>query len=126
LHERLAEQVRDTAWRRPEPGVAAEDYDVVSGAAGITASAAEMASVADVGGAVIGPLLDYLVWLGGPGHNWHIPPRHVPLAEYRERYPDGYDNVGMAHGVPGPRAAQAVAGRAGPPAPGPMSLVNAT
>jgi hypothetical protein len=117
LHQRLAEQVRARAWRRPEPGVAADDYDLISGAAGILGC---LVSLEEPGAGVeqaIGELLGYLVWLAGEDQRgrerWFVPPQFFHHEERHGWSPDGYVDLGLAHGIPGPLAALALAWQAG-------------
>ena len=149
LHRLLAAQARRVAWRRPEPGVAAEDYDAVGGAAGVLAYLAgahpEAGSRNGAGAGVevraaVEHLLEYLVWLGGPDgtiaerrgptagasrqRRWVIPPRLYPMDWYREPYPHGYLNLGMSHGMPGPLAALALAWLAGYRVPGQREAIE--
>ena len=49
---------------------------------------------------------------GDPGLTWYTPPELIPPSA-RERVPQGYYNVGLAHGVPGVIAVLAYAHRAG-------------
>lgn len=118
LNTNVATQVLEWSWRREKPGVADADYDVIGGATGILryliATGAQEAIVQDA----IQKLLEYLVWLGcgedeqGRKH-WFIPPELFPLERFREHYPDGYFNIGLAHGIPGPLAVLSLAWQAG-------------
>jgi lantibiotic biosynthesis protein len=117
LQQRLAEQVRARTWRRPEAGVAVEDYDLVSGAAGILGC---LVSLEEPGAGVeqaIGKLLGYLVWLAEVDpprrERWFIAPRHFYHQERHRWSPEGYVDLGLAHGIPGPLAALTLAWQAG-------------
>jgi lantibiotic biosynthesis protein len=109
----LAEQILTFPWKREPPGVAFNDYDAVSGAAGILGYLITLQSPADIIQDCIQRLLHFLVWLSDEDErgrkNWLIPPQHLPL----ESYPDGYFNLGLAHGIPGPLAALSLAWKAG-------------
>lgn len=88
--------------RASEAGLAVEDFDVVSGLAGIGACLLQVGDPA--------PVLEALVYLARPDElpAWHTPPRLLSEQE-RERYRDGYLNCGLAHGIPGPLALLALA-----------------
>lgn len=49
---------------------------------------------------------------GRGGLTWHTPPELIPDS-FREDFPDGYHNLGVAHGVPGAVAVLAACCRAG-------------
>jgi hypothetical protein len=117
LHHRLADQVLSRAWRRPGPGVAVQDYDLVSGAAGILGCLVSLEAPGAAVDQAIGELLGYLVWLAGvdtPGQErWFIAPPHFYHEEYHRWSPEGYVDLGLAHGIPGPAAALSLAWEAG-------------
>jgi lantibiotic biosynthesis protein len=117
LHEQVAEQVLSWTWRRPGVGVAVEDYDLVSGAAGILGALVSMDAPGACVDRAIAQLLGYLVWLAEvdtPGQErWFVSPPHFYHEEYHRWSPHGYVDLGLAHGVPGPVAALSLAWQAG-------------
>jgi hypothetical protein len=124
LHQRLAAQVLATAWPRSTGHVSVSHYDTVSGAAGILGYLCSIPAPSPEVHAAVDHVLDYLVWLGEPGHDpaaprrWLIAPHLLGQADHQKLYPYGYLNLGMAHGMPGVAAALAVAWRAGHRRPG--------
>jgi lantibiotic biosynthesis protein len=110
LSTQVAAQVLKQTWRRKTFGVAADDYDLVSGAAGILGYLVLTRSRETIVQDAIQRLLEYLTWLGSKNEsenkNWFIPPR---LFHHYEGFPNGYFNLGLAHGIPGPLAALSLA-----------------
>ena len=106
---RLAQAVQQS-----RDGLAVREFDTVSGLAGIAAhlltccaDAAADAAAQHALKALIG-----LIREPGPGPGtprWFTPPELFPHEEEARRYPDGSLNCGLAHGIPGPLAALALA-----------------
>ena len=120
LDEQLARQVLSLSWyRNPvNAGVAAQDYDLISGASGILGYLVSIHVPSDVVLQAISVLLEYLVWLMSTEQEherkrWYVPPSLYALPSEREQYPYGYYNCGLAHGIPGPLTALACAWQAG-------------
>jgi lantibiotic modifying enzyme len=119
LDAKLALQVIEAPTWRSETGVEDGDYDLVRGAAGVLAYLVSVPEPDALVRQAVDVLVDDLVWLctprpGRPGHPWFIPPEHYPpLGSYREDFPNGYVNLGLAHGIPGPLAALCLAASAG-------------
>ncbi|MCO5998436.1 lanthionine synthetase C family protein [Actinoallomurus rhizosphaericola] len=115
LLRQLATRIKLTQWERSEPGVSFYEYDVINGASGIIGllnfgdTAVEEASWAS------DRLTSYLLNLiDGPKlsgvYPWHIPQRLLPqIHVYREQYPGGYYDLGVAHGMAGVISAVALA-----------------
>lgn len=125
LHAGLCKQVFEALWRRSEEenGVSSADFDIVSGAAGILTYLVSIDQRNDTIEAAIDHLLTYLLWLGEPGQRpgkerWFIPPQLLPNDLHRQDFPQGNFNCGLAHGIPGPLAALALAWLAGYRYPG--------
>ncbi|MFE0023638.1 lanthionine synthetase C family protein [Amycolatopsis sp. NPDC059021] len=117
LNAKLASQVVEAPTWLSEDGVADGDYDVIAGASGILAHLASAERGNPAVQRATNRLVDDLCHLceppsAGP-RPWRIPPARYPMAEYRESYPHGYVNLGLAHGVAGPLAALSVAYEAG-------------
>ncbi|MFK0257577.1 lanthionine synthetase C family protein [Streptomyces sp. NPDC090445] len=107
-------------------GVAFDAYDVVAGLSGILAHLAGTPTAQGPDGAAVRSaaqtLTAELVGLSGARTAegrpaWYVPPRHYPQDNYRESFPHGYVNLGLAHGAPGILAALALALSAGDPTP---------
>jgi hypothetical protein len=117
LTEDLARQVLAQRWQRPTPGVAVQDYDAISGASGIVGCLVSLDAPGPLAERAIRRLLDYLVWLtenDEPGaERWFVAPQHYHKDDFRQRYPEGYVDLGLAHGTPGPLAALSLAWQAG-------------
>jgi class I lanthipeptide synthase len=96
--------------RAPEPRGMSE-FDAISGASGVAAHLVGR----DPHGVlpdVLGGLVSLADPVGGPPR-WMTPARFIADEETARRYPFGNLNCGLAHGVPGPLAALALASRAG-------------
>jgi hypothetical protein len=92
LDEALLEHVSRSPYRR--------EYDLVSGLAGFGLYAAYRGD--DYGRALAGQVvarLDELAEHSDAGVTWFTPPRFLP-AHQLETWPDGYHNLGLAHGMP--------------------------
>jgi lantibiotic biosynthesis protein len=124
LNQRLCAQIT----QQPGPqaglrGVTEGDYDLIGGAAGILAYLIMLHSEESYIQTAIESLLTYLVWLAGidqehQRERWYVSPEHLVLEEKRQFYPDGFYNCGLAHGMPGPMAALALAWLEGYRVPG--------
>ncbi|WP_170143022.1 lanthionine synthetase C family protein [Thermosporothrix hazakensis] len=98
-------------------GVAASEYDVVSGAAGILAYLLTISEQEEITRQAIEKLLQYLLWLtnlreDGLFYRWLIPYSLLSTGSKRQEYPQGMYDCGLAHGIAGPLAALACAYRA--------------
>lgn len=123
LHTRLADQLR--ARNNPVAGSQASvaEYDALQGAAGTLGYLLSVPGPDAVLRDCIHGLIDELVRLCTPApteveSRWVIPPEDYPLPSEVEKYPHGYINLGLAHGIPGPLAALSLAWRAGYRRPG--------
>ncbi|HEY6051248.1 MAG TPA: lanthionine synthetase C family protein [Thermoanaerobaculia bacterium] len=90
------------------------DYDLVSGLVGLGVYALERMPD-PAAAASLTEIVDRLAELAvntRDGTTWHTPPELLPAWQRREA-PEGYFNVGLAHGVPGIVAVLAAAGAAG-------------
>jgi lantibiotic biosynthesis protein len=108
-------------------GQAVREFDLISGLAGVGAYL--LLRRAEPGpAAALRAVLDRLVELTGSdaaGPRWRTPPDALSPDE-RTRYPNGYLNCGLAHGIPGPLAVLALALREGIEIPGLAEAVAAT
>ena len=130
LHTCLLEQVKQAAWflRRSE-GIAEGDYDLIRGASGILAYLLFVPTPDAAVQATIEILLDWLIHLASTDQEskrerWHVAQQFIILEESRQRYPDGYYNCGLAHGIPGPLAVLSLAWLAGYRTPGLQEAVR--
>lgn len=118
LEIKVATLVLKHVWRRETSGVADNDYDVISGAAGVLGYLISTRSQEAVTQDAVRTLIEYLIWLGNgederEHKHWLIPPEHFTANYLREIYPYGYFNLGLAHGIPGPLVALSLAWQAG-------------
>ncbi|UMR35348.1 lanthionine synthetase C family protein [Paenibacillus polymyxa] len=97
-----------------ETGVNFHDYDVISGWSGIGRYMLLFSDVPEMRD-LLEEVLKYLVmlsgeraWKGEVLPSWYIPVHNLPSHE-QLRYPEGYFNIGMAHGIPGPLALLSIA-----------------
>jgi len=100
-------------------GVAVRDVDLISGLAGVGAYLLLRRGRPGVE-AALRRVLESLVDLTGSdedGPRWRTPPGQLNPDE-RARYPNGYLNCGLAHGIPGPLAVLSLALQAGSDVPG--------
>jgi lantibiotic biosynthesis protein len=108
-------------------GRAVREYDLISGLTGIGAYLLLRRGEPGVAGA-LRSVLAGLVELTGrdqEGPRWRTLPGQLSPEE-RARYPHGYLNCGLAHGIPGPLAVLSLALRAGADLPGlPDAVVRA-
>ena len=94
LDEVLVEHVQQSPWRR--------EVDLVGGLAGFGLYGV-LRHDDEVGQAVTGSVVARLTELAErspTGTTWFTPAALLPPHQ-RERFPDGYHNLGLAHGVPG-------------------------
>ena len=124
LHQNLCEQVLEQPWLPTvtEGGMADHNYDVISGASGVLAYLLMAEQEDEQTLKAIEFILAYLTWLTEPAQTlgqerWYIPPEHL-MPQTRDGFPEGYFNCGLAHGIPGPLAAMALAWKAGYRYPG--------
>jgi hypothetical protein len=105
------------------PGIFEADYDLISGASGILLYLITLHSEEASIQSAIEQLLTYLIWLAGVDQEsqrerWYVSPEHIIVEERRQVCPDGFYNCGLAHGIPGPLAALALAWLEGYRVPG--------
>ena len=119
LHRNLCEQVLEQPWLPAdgEQGMADHNYDAISGASGILAYLLTVELEDEQTLNTIEFLLAYLTWLAEPGQTpgqerWYVPPESL-IPQTRQGFPEGYFNCGLAHGIPGPLAALALAWKSG-------------
>jgi hypothetical protein len=120
--DRTAALVKAESERRAagRAGAAIGDYDVVSGLAGLVAyllGSAEKEALSDVLSCLVG-LTEPVVVDGASVPGWWVPLHASIQQEGSPRYARGHFNIGLAHGIPGPLAALALARRAGVMVPG--------
>ncbi len=119
LNTQICQQVRDTPWQRGlASGIAASDYDIISGAAGVFAYLVTLEVPTDEVLGAIRILVQYLIWLADsdnqePRERWYIAPQWLSTDDERQQYPNGNLNCGLAHGIPGPLAALSIAWNVG-------------
>lgn len=115
LDRDLCEQVLSVSYVCDEQrGVAASEYDVVSGASGTLAYLLTIPDQDDLTHQAIVKLVNYLIWLAkasndGQRYHWFIPPTLLSTENKRREYPQGMYDCGLAHGIAGPLAALACA-----------------
>jgi hypothetical protein len=115
------------AAARPPGGLAVRELDLISGLSGVGAYLLlrpEAPGVAGALRAVLGSLVE-LTGSDRSGPRWRTPPDRLSPEE-RSRYPDGYLNCGLAHGIPGPLAVLSLALRDGVDLPGLRDAVART
>lgn len=97
IEQALMRRLEDTPWTH--------DYDLIVGLTGIGVYALERADT-ESGRRLAARVLDHLEQLARPiggGLGWHTSPSLLPDWQ-RKLAPDGYWNLGLAHGIPGPIA----------------------
>jgi lantibiotic modifying enzyme len=118
LHQNLIRKLKPliTQLRAQREGVAVNAYDVISGLSGV---AAYLVSRLDSPEAesTLNDLVRCLVELSREENGlprWHTPPHLSSSDDFMLRqFPNGYLNCGLAHGIPGPLGALALAFLAG-------------
>lgn len=112
----------------PDRPVGMGDFDVIGGLAGVgayllgrTTSPPAAAALQ----AVLGALTRLVAGDDGGCPRWSTAPELLYDDAMRERYPAGYLNCGLAHGLPGPLAVLALATLAGVEVPGQRDAVRA-
>lgn len=132
LNEQLAAQVLAAPPHRTERAISDLHYDLITGAAGTLVYLSSVADPSDQVAGATSLLVDYLVWLAQPTETgatprrWLITPEfYPPIGDYHVKYPHGYLNLGLSHGVPGVVAALAAAWEAGHRRPGHLEAIRA-
>jgi lantibiotic modifying enzyme len=128
----LCEQVLSLSYPHDERrGVAAQEYDVVNGAAGTLAYLLTLPESDELALQASNKLIDYLIWLSGFDEHglhtcdrWHVPHELLSTEQKRQMYPKGIYDCGLAHGIAGPLAALACAWRKGRKRPGHYEAIN--
>jgi lantibiotic modifying enzyme len=123
VRAKLVGQVLEIPSWRGRNGLWDAHYDIVTGVAGTLAYLASIDDPDDAVRQAAGRIIDDLVWVCTPGGEsgttpWHLAPEHYPTPDHHARYPHGYVNLGMAHGIPGVLAAMSLAYLAGYRRPG--------
>ncbi|HTD37763.1 MAG TPA: lanthionine synthetase C family protein [Candidatus Limnocylindrales bacterium] len=117
LKTALLPQIAASAQRLAgRAGMGFGEFDVISGAAGIVAyllPLREDPEVASVLRALLGALVALLAETGDELPRWYTPPSMLGDPKTVDQYPFGNLNCGLAHGIPGPLAALALAQRDG-------------
>lgn len=118
VDEMLLRMVRISPWTW--------HFDLTQGLAGIGAYALEHPDPAlarDLIGHIVQRLEDLALCQDG-GVFWRTPPELIYLEAVREKHPDGYFNLGLAHGIPGVLAVLARAWRGGLAPPSTLRLID--
>ena len=128
IDQALAAQVPAlTARATRSGGHAVREFDLISGLSGVGAYLLLRRGEAGTSAAlrvVLGSLVEVTGGDAG-GPRWRTPAGHLG-ADERARYPGGYLNCGLAHGIPGPLAVLALALRDGVEVPGLPAAVART
>lgn len=124
----IARAIVEKPWPRRVSGVAEHEYDAIGGIAGITGYLLSLREKDALTQDAIHISLQYLVWLAGENReqnrkNWFVAPELV-YAQHRDKYPYGYFNLGLSHGVAGPLAALSLAWSAGYRLPGMQEAIE--
>jgi len=95
-------EIDSAILRALEPGIWSGPYDLISGLVGFGVYFLERMPGENAirGIKAVTTQLDALSSRAGGGITWHSRPDLMPEWQ-RQRYPDGYYNLGVAHGVPG-------------------------
>ena len=93
----LLDHLSHTPWKR--------DYDLIEGLTGFGVYALERCErpLARACAEAVVARLGELAKRRDGGVAWHTPPEHLPPHQFAE-CPNGYFNLGLAHGIPGPIA----------------------
>jgi lantibiotic biosynthesis protein len=124
LNDNLITQVLEMQWLGEQiKEVRSANYDIISGVSGILGYLTTIERPDDHTHTAIHKSLEYLIRLAGnevqqERRHWFLAPEFYPVPFHLESYPDGYFNCGLAHGIPGPLAALAVAWHANYRLPG--------
>jgi class I lanthipeptide synthase len=114
--------------RRLPDGMSVGEFDAISGLSGIAAALLERRAlrrdetVDRVVAGVLGVLVDLVAERDGLPR-WYTPPGAMGDETWARLYPEGNLNCGLAHGIPGPLAAMAIARREGVDVPGLASAI---
>lgn len=112
----------------PDRPIGMGDFDVISGLAGVGAYLLGRTSsppAAEALQAVLGALTRLVADDDGGCPRWSTAPELLYDDAMRARYPAGYLNCGLAHGLPGPLAVLALATIGGVEVPGQKDVVRA-
>jgi lantibiotic modifying enzyme len=128
MNQALARRIREKSRQRDGMGVALNNYDVINGTAGIVGYLLSLKEEDGFIEEALSLLLQDLIWLADEDEEskpkrWFIQPAQVNKAS-RRHFPDGYFNLGLAHGLPGPLAALALAHSAGYRLPGMQEAIT--
>lgn len=132
VHAALLAQVAAGPWQltATEPrGTYTKDhlYDVVTGASGVLGALLATGGGDPAGQEAAGPLIGYLTGVadaGAGGTGRLLSPADAVDPALLEECPQGYFDLGMAHGAAGPLAALSLACRAGHRVPGQLKAVR--
>jgi hypothetical protein len=115
------------AWVGRQRGLAVAEFDAISGLAGI-AGYLLLRRAHPPAGAALDEVVAALVSLTRPDGvpKWHTPAELTADPGLAVEYPAGNLNCGLAHGIPGPLAAMALALHAGVQTPGLAKAVEQT
>jgi Lanthionine synthetase C-like protein. len=111
LLTRLVNQIVSWNWYTSAFLSGQENFEVIGGAAGLLRFLLTQAHEADVQPA-LASLVSYLTWVSEARDRWHHHPERLGKVA-KAHYPDGYIDLGMAHGLSGPLAVLSLAARAG-------------
>ncbi|MBA2680954.1 MAG: lanthionine synthetase C family protein [Ktedonobacteraceae bacterium] len=107
LLARLVRQVTSWDWRAQPFLPGQQNFEVIGGVAGILRFLLTQRDEPEVQSA-LGSLLAYLIWVSEEQERWpHRPERLGAIA--KKHYPQGYLDLGLAHGLAGPLAALSLA-----------------
>ncbi|SDD69076.1 lanthionine synthetase C family protein [Glycomyces harbinensis] len=130
IDARLAEQVAN----RPDPrrfgGVNRGAFDAIQGSAGILGYLVTVEEPDPAVTAAIDGLIDDLIWLCTPEpdgrRRWIAAPEYYVIPGDHDRFPHGYLDLGLAHGICGPLATLSMAWSAGHRRPGQREAIHRT
>jgi lantibiotic biosynthesis protein len=114
--------------RRLPEGMSVGEFDAISGLSGVAAALLERRArrpeerVERVLSGALAALVELVAERDGLPR-WYTPPDAMGDETWARLYPDGNLNCGLAHGIPGPLAAMAIARREGVEVPGLMSAI---
>ncbi|SDD68922.1 lanthionine synthetase C family protein [Glycomyces harbinensis] len=119
VNRKLAEQIQQFPRPDGDDGTSPARYDAIQGAAGMLGHLVSVPDPEPAVRAAADRLVDDLTWTCLPvteyGGNarWHVAPRYLEDPDDAARFPNGYLDLGLAHGIPGPLSALSRAWRAG-------------